>query len=52
MSDLLRVAAQLRTQWTDFQLLIAGDGPQRADLETQLRALRLEDCGSIVGEPV
>ena len=41
ISELLRYTAALQRR--DVTLLLVGDGPYRASLETQVRALRLED---------
>ncbi|MBW8881292.1 MAG: glycosyltransferase [Asticcacaulis sp.] len=46
---LLRAAAQLRGQGSRFQLKIAGDGPQRGELEALSRSLKLDDCVEFCG---
>ena len=46
---LVEAAAMLRDQREAFELVIVGDGPLRAFLETQIRRLRLSDQVSLVG---
>lgn len=48
-SQLLEAWAQLRAEFGHWQLLIVGDGPQRANLEAQCRTLGLVDSVRFVG---
>jgi glycosyltransferase involved in cell wall biosynthesis len=46
---LLRAVAQLTGDWPNIQLLIVGDGPERAALEQLIDDLRLQDNTRILG---
>ena len=46
---LLRAVAQLTGDWPNIQLLIVGDGPERATLEQLIGDLRLQDNVRILG---
>jgi glycosyltransferase involved in cell wall biosynthesis len=48
--DLLAAFASLRHRFTEWRLLVIGDGPQRARLETMRTAMGLEDRVRIVGQ--
>ena len=47
---LISAFAQARKGVARCRLLIAGDGPLRADLEAQVRSLGLESCVTLLGE--
>ncbi|MEW4489869.1 glycosyltransferase [Thalassoglobus sp. JC818] len=48
-SDLLNAFRIVRDNHSGFHLLIAGEGPQKQELETQIRDLKLEDCVTLIG---
>lgn len=47
---LVRALARLRAEGVDAQLLLAGDGPMRAAIQSEARALRVADRVTLTGE--
>lgn len=45
----LRAFAEVRRQWPKAQLVLAGDGPQRTELETLANELEVRDAVTITG---
>lgn len=46
---LVQAAAALKAQGLTFELVLAGDGPMRADVERAISALNVTDCVRITG---
>lgn len=46
---LLQSCARLKAQGVRFRCLLVGDGPDRAEIEAQVRELGLEDCVELLG---
>ncbi len=46
---LLRAALELRREWPDIQVLLVGDGPERAGLEAMTRELGLQSTVRFLG---
>lgn len=47
--DLLRALPAIRREFPGVGLVLAGDGPQRSDLEAEARALGVADCVAFLG---
>ena len=50
LEDLVEAARSIHEQRTDVVFVVAGDGPERADLTRQIRSAGLEDVVFLLGE--
>jgi len=46
---LLQSCARLKERGRSFRCLLVGDGPDRADIETMIRDLEIDDCVELLG---